>query len=329
MVQPSTEWREQVADDESERFARYGQIIAQVQRRKSQRWGNGRALHRKQLLGLRGEFEVFDGLPAHVKHGLFATPSKHKTLVRLSNGGMDRVADRKPDIRGFAIKVQGLSGPNALGTGIADHQDFLLINHPAFAFARSDEFIGLMESISHSPAALLKYLVKRYGVLGALRLTLRFAGTMGKSFSGFATEPFYSAVPFACGPYAARMRMLPASDQITADAGKNWAADIAARLAKAPLQFDVQLQFFVSESTTPIEDASVDWPEAEAPYLTVARLTLSVQDASPQGDTRLASANEAAMFDPWSGLVAHRPLGEVMRARKVAYFESARVRGAV
>jgi hypothetical protein len=33
-------------------------------------------------------------------------------------------------------------------------------------------------------------------------------------------------------------------------------------------------------------------------------------------------------FDPWSGLLAHRPLGEVMRARKVAYLVSQKGRGA-
>jgi hypothetical protein len=36
----------------------------------------------------------------------------------------------------------------------------------------------------------------------------------------------------------------------------------------------------------------------------------------------LAAAIEAAAFDPWSALMDHRPLGEVMRARKVVYFQS-------
>ncbi len=31
---------------------------------------------------------------------------------------------------------------------------------------------------------------------------------------------------------------------------------------------------------------------------------------------------EAAAFDPWNALIEHRPLGEVMRARKVVYFQS-------
>jgi hypothetical protein len=43
---------------------------------------------------------------------------------------------------------------------------------------------------------------------------------------------------------------------------------------------------------------------------------------------QLASALEAAVFDPWHALVEHRPLGEVQRARKVVYFASQRQRGA-
>jgi integrase/recombinase XerC len=41
----------------------------------------------------------------------------------------------------------------------------------------------------------------------------------------------------------------------------------------------------------------------------------------------VAQAVEASVFDPWHALAAHRPLGEVMRARRVAYFASAQARG--
>ena len=59
-----------------------------------------------------------------------------------------------------------------------------------------------------------------------------------------------------------------------------------------------------------------------APYLTVGVLTLPVQEAQTAAGEALATAIEAAAFDPWSALMAHRPLGEVMRARKVVYFQS-------
>jgi hypothetical protein len=58
--------------------------------------------------------------------------------------------------------------------------------------------------------------------------------------------------------------------------------------------------------------------------LTLAQLTLN----PPPADKRALKQAEAGVYDPWQGLAAHRPLGEVMRARKVVYFASQQGRGA-
>ena len=241
-----------------------------MQRRKSAKYGKGRALHRKQLLALRATLEVLPDLPAYARHGLFANPGRHEAWVRLSNGGTDRASDRTPDIRGYAIKVRGVHGPGALGN-TTETQDFLLINQEKFAFPKSEEFVELVMAAARGNAALLKYLVGRYGLFGALKFLKKFAATLGKKFTGFATERMYSAAP--------------------------------------------------------IEDASVDWSEDVAPYLTVARLRIAQQ---AQGDAAaFASEVEQAVFDPWNALIEHRPLGDVMRARKAVYFASEQARGAL
>jgi hypothetical protein len=41
-----------------------------------------------------------------------------------------------------------------------------------------------------------------------------------------------------------------------------------------------------------------------------------------RGWQEVVADDEAAAFDPWVALMDHRPLGEVMRARKVVYFQS-------
>ena len=138
---PSTQWKEQVAPDEAERFAGYGQAFAAIQARKSKKYGAGRALHRKQLTAAKGSLQVLDGLPEFARQGLFAAPGQFEVWVRLSNGGMDRVPDRMPDIRGFALRVMGVQGDSALGNGPAVSQDFALINQEVFAFPKSDEFV--------------------------------------------------------------------------------------------------------------------------------------------------------------------------------------------
>jgi hypothetical protein len=101
---------------------------------------------------------------------------------------------------------------------------------------------------------------------------------------------------------------------------------MATRLAKGPLVYDLDVQYFANEGATPIEDATLDWP---TPYTTVARLTLPQQDLSSEAAQALWLPRwRGGIFDPWAALAAHRPLGDVMRARKVVYFESQKGRGA-
>jgi hypothetical protein len=85
----------------------------------------------------------------------------------------------------------------------------------------------------------------------------------------------------------------------------------------------MELQFFVDEAISPIEDASRIWSDAETPIVTVARLTLN---AASDEAAKLAEAGSSI---PGAGLPPIRPLGEVMRARKVAYFASQQGRRAV
>ncbi len=326
-MKPSTEWREQVAPDEGERFAGYARQFVAMQRVKSAQFGNGRALHRLQHLGLKARLEVMVDLPEHARHGLFAKPASYEAWVRLSNGSANRAPNSRPDIRGFSFKVLGVDGPGALGDD-TQCQDFALIQRPAFAYPKTDEFVGLALHGSEGPLALIKYMVGRYGLLGGLRELKRIAGAFAQPFTGFATTTFYSAAPIACGPYAVRVRLVPADNTLRPADSTDWARDMADRLRAGALTYQVQLQFYVDEAITPIEDASVDWPEAQSPYVTVAQLSVAAQDADSAEGRKLAEQVEAAVFDPWAALADHRPLGDVMRARKVTYFESQKARGA-
>jgi hypothetical protein len=121
-----------------------------------------------------------------------------------------------------------------------------------------------------------------------------------------------------------RLRVVPLDPRPAPDRN-HWAADITGRLAEGPLAYSLDAQFFVDEATTPIEDPTVDWP---APYVPVARITIPPQDPSSAEGRALAERVERATFDPWTALAEHRPLGEIMRARKVAYRVSQVGRGA-
>ena len=324
MKPPSRAWREVVAADEEERFKQYAEKLVAIQAARTRRYGtSGRALHRKGLLPLRARFEVLSEIPEHARQGLFAVPGMHDAWVRLSSASFDLQKDHVPDIRGFAIKVHGVSGAGALGSPTKS-QDFLLINQESFGSPRSDEFVGMLSAVSRGMGSLFKWIFSTYGFFGGLGRARKLIGMLNKKFSGFATETFWSAVPIACGPYAARVRLLPSSQEPAADAKRDWAGDMRRKLAAGALTHDFQLQFFVDEETTPIEDASKSWPESEAPFVTVGRLTLLAQQVDEEGT--FAEEVERASFDPWNALVEHRPLGDVMRARKVAYYASQQAR---
>ena len=316
MKPPSTDWREQIAPDEPAHLERVAKVIAELQRSRSKKFGQGRALHRKQLLAATGTLEVFDGLPEHARHGLFARPGSHRALVRLSNGGPDVQANRVPDIRGFALKVFDVSGESALG-GATDHQDFLMINQDRAPMRDSREFIDLMEAATRGQGAALSHVFKTNGLFGGIGRLRDLFGMLGKKFNGFAAERFNTVTPISCGPYAVRVRLIPAGNPPPSERATDIVADMRERLATGPLTWNLELQFFVDEATTPIENTGVAWPDAETPIVVVGRLTLP-----RQGVDAAAAEAEAARFDAWAGLAAHRPLGEIMRARKAAYFAS-------
>lgn len=315
-MRPSTDWREIAAPDEAERHDRLADEVRHWHARKNVQWGAGRFLHRKPLLSALATLTVHDDLQPEARHGVFAVPGEHEAIVRLSNGALDIQANTKPDIRGFAIRVLGVAGPAALG-GETAQQDFLLINHDSFAARDSAEFIEVAAAIAKGgEAGVLWYLIRRYGLREGLARLRLLARTLGKPFRGYNAERFTTSAPIAIGPYAAKVRIEPKAPRNRTS--KDNARDLAAQLEAGPLSYEMSLQFFTDEAVTPIEDPRVAWPVEASIPVPVATLKLHT--------VAEAEAVEPLGFDPWSGLAAHRPLGEVMRARRNAYRASQQAR---
>ncbi len=225
--------------------------------------------------------------------------------MRLSNGSFDVQANTRPDIRGFALRIQGVSGPAALG-GVADHQDFLLINHDRFNAIDSDSFVEFVTLAAGGQLKALWTLFRRHGLAGLRSRIDDLQKTMGKPFRATPPSASTPSCPMPWVPMRPRCSSFPRTPQ--AMDGRDAGLDITRRLAAGPISYGVQLQFYTDPISTPIEDHRAVWT---SPAVPVARLTL------------LAPAEvEALAFDPWGGLAAHRPLGEVMRARKGAYLAS-------
>lgn len=66
----------------------------------------------------------------------------------------------------------------------------------------------------------------------------------------------------------------------------------------------------------PVEAPTVEWPEVEAPYRTVAILLLPRQEIPSQVHKDVCAQ---MTFNVWDGLEEHRPLGGINRLRKEVY----------
>jgi catalase len=318
---PSTDWHEKIEPNESVRFEGYAERLRALQRQRAAGGPVGRALHAKGQLGLEASFTVLPELPEHARVALFAEPATYPAYVRFSNGSSARQSDRKPDVRGVAIKLIGVSGRKIIsGMEEAATQDFLLIRTPTTPFRNADEFLDFVFA-GLSPAKLPGVLL-RYGPLRTIEILRRATKSLGLPTPSLATASYFSAAPIQFGRYAVHYVLVPHAKLENAQPSKSpdyLRDELSARLRQGQVSYDFRVQFFSDEKSTPIEDASVEWKESDAPFLTLARLTLTKQDPETARGVRLAEFVEGLSFDPWHAVTELRPLGNMMRARNPAY----------
>src|SRR6185437_4160921 len=264
--------------------------------------------------------------------GVFSASATYRAYVRFSNGAGRHQPDRKPDVRGVAIKLVGVSGEKIIpGLQDAKTQDFLLIQSPATPFRNADEFVAFVLAASR-PLSGFPRLFAQIGVGKALGLLRKLASGLGEPVASVATTHYYSALPIQLGPYAIHYALAPHAAPDPAprrgDAPGYLGEELAARLRRGPVSYDFRVQFYADATRTPIEDASIEWQEKDAPFLTVARLALPQQDPSSPRGRRVADFVERLSFDPWHATADLRPLGNMMRARNHAYRLSVQERSA-
>jgi hypothetical protein len=295
-----------------------------------------RGQHPKMHGCVLGEFAVEPGLPAELRHGVFATPRTFPCWIRFSNGSQDD--DARGDIHGMAIKLLGVEGEKILpAEGQERTQDFLLMDHPAFfaRHARSNRalaetirrsagrplFKSLLFPIRDERAKRSAYVAVRHFLLG-----LRFhefaclrAALSKKPASPLGID-YWSATPYRLGPlavkYTARPRpndVPPPTDFTSRDRLR---AAMVAHLDQAEARFDFFVQPQGDPKTMPIEDASVEWDPAAAPFHKVATITIPSQEFDTPERREFG---EDLSYTPWHSLPAHRPLGGINRARRETY----------
>ncbi|HEY0062071.1 MAG TPA: catalase family protein [Telluria sp.] len=300
-----------------------------------------RDAHAKSHGVLVGEVTVYDMLPPHLAQGVFARPATYPVVLRLSTAPGDVNSDKIPAPRGMAIKMLGVHGRQFLPKRQqASTQDLLLVNHPVIAFGHAAAYLQVQKLLEKHMddsdttkrifAALARGGSKALHAFGIENPTIDTVGAPNNHILG---ETFFSMAAIRYGEHVAKLCAAPLSanvrsltgQAIDSDAGDSALRDLVVEFFRHQgAEYELRAQLCTDVSTMPIEDASIDWPQALSPYQPVARLLIPPQEAySP---ARRVFADDILSFNPWHCVDAHRPLGSIMRARIKAYEASSAFR---
>jgi hypothetical protein len=262
--------------------------------------------------------------------GLFKDGKTFPAFVRFSNGDTHVTADRRSQPRGIAIKLVGVEGEKVSGHESEITQDFLATSHSVTGIVRNArQFIAVIESLNKKgrlqPGALAKS--PGVGFFEACRIVLGLIWNVKLArVNSMATETYLGTAPIRWGPYAVKFAFRPNQSSSPANNKGNpdyLREDLVQRLSDGDIRFDFVVQFFESESRTPIEDTSVKW---KSELFKVGELVVPKCDAASSEGKALTDYVENLSFSPWHALAAHQPLGSIMRARRFAYPASAAAR---
>ena len=294
-------------------------ILAAIETRVRATAAQGRArrdAHPKAHGLVQAEFRVLDGLPDELRQGLFARPARYGAWIRFSNGSETPQGDALGDGRGMAVKVTGVAGSRS-GT-----QDFIMINNPAFFVRNAEDYVAFQTA-----ANPLGFFFPGWNPFRFRLHELFIARAItGRRVSNPLSVQYWSMTPYLFGAAACKYSarpvgpVAPFQDRV----GANFLHDNLARtLAQGEAAFDFCIQLRRRPDQMPIEDPTLEWPEALSPFIPVARITLPRQGFDEPGQVALA---ENLSFTPWHGLDAHRPLGGISRARRTVYAAISRLR---
>jgi len=302
-----------------------------------------RDAHAKSNGLLKGELTIHADLPAHLRQGVFAQPRTYQVVARLSSAPSDIHSDEIPAARGFALKILGVDGERltpAIGGG---NQDFLMVNFPALAFgtiAKYKRMLTLLEANSHAPDTFQRLVAGT--AHGAKQLLEGLGGTPGATLDGLARdnhhplgETYHTQAAIRFGAHVAKLSLHPSSASVRGLTGQ--AVDnvqyasmrdvISGHFADQGAEYTLSAQLCTDLARMPVEDAAIAWPEELSPHRPVATLRFAPQ--STAHPARQVYGDDVLSFNPWNGVAAHRPLGGIMRIRRLAYERSTAFRHAM
>jgi hypothetical protein len=284
-----------------------------------------RDAHPKMHGLVRAEFTVHDNLPPHYCVGVFAAPATYQAWVRFSNANSAVQSDAKRDIRGMAIKLEGVQGNKLTDEAdCAENQDFLLISTDVFLCDNVQTFDGMVRAIQGSVWNKLRFFGSHLGVVWQLINAFKvFANPLAIRY--FSSTPYLLGdhpVKYCATPVTASTPALDAHQAAPTDANFLRQAMVA-QLSGQAAEFVFGIQRQIDPRSMPVENAAKRWDESVSPFQAVATLRILAQNFdTPQRNRQ----GEDMRFSPWHCLPAHRPLGSINRARRVVYHSISELR---
>lgn len=254
-----------------------------------------RPVHAKSHALLVGTLEVHPGLPEALAQGLFAVSRNYPAVLRFSTNPGDLLADSVSSPRGLAIKILNVEGEMVPSHAEHTTQDLVCINAKVFGSPNPAGFLKQLQILDKTLELpeTVKQVVST--VARGTNLALRAIGihsgsldNLGHPYTHILGESFSTLAPLRYGDYVAKLAVVPYSanllelvgQHIAAGHGFNALEDLTRDFFRTnSAKWQIQAQLALDSDATPIEDASKQWPEDQAPYQPVATLTVEPQES--------------------------------------------------
>jgi hypothetical protein len=304
-------------------------IVASFTQQMSDLWKPGgyeRGGNTKTQGIVRGEFTVLDGLPEHMRRGIYAKPQSFRCWVRFSGPGPYVTPDIEDvGFMSISIKLMGVPGPKLLEE--EQHTlDMFGVSTPTFVTPDAKANAHL-QKWSVKNAQIFYFLDWRDSHVLDLVMQSLFIKTQSSPFEA----PYFSCVPYLMGegqamqysvwPTSKRRTPIPRLPLRPPDDYLRQA--MVDTLAEGDVELQVRVQMQTDPHLMPIENAGVLWPEKLSPRIPVA--TLRIPRQKFDSPAQMAFAKRLS-YNPWHTIAEHRPLGNQSRARKRMYWELSQLR---
>jgi hypothetical protein len=303
-----------------------------------------RGTHAKGVCA-RAQFEVLDVtverpavLAARLAKGVFANPGVYSAVVRFANADASVNSDFKPDVRSLSFSVDLAGNGATVPAAKPGRQDFSMQNATTLPINDSPAFLATTKLLTASNPILGLWLLPFSDKLRVVR-TLALAEMQSRQrIKPYQQMRYWSTVPFRHGPSdVVKYSATPFSDNPARPLQKSNPKGLQDELIRHLKEdekmsgFDIAVQLLNTDKMTYwgkhrdadfwIENASVEWDEAQAPFHTVARLTLLPNSQlSPE-------ESDATYFDVTGNSTPDStPVGSINRARWSAEVASRKAR---